>query len=936
MMCTAADQDVEAVIEALAMACLLPGVDFGNVTVSLPRPPAAPATSSIGVETVSNNGVTLQNGQYKLTGRIGDGHGAVKQGTEASPRAHIHPTVAIYYAGAFGSRVSGRQMNTVFQYAAAAIAPEVGVAELPSRATIGTVEIAVGTIAMAYVGIVLLVRGALEKTFTLILDAGSMRAGKKYQAAVASFLSDENSEMEMFNTFVLGSIPLAEGTDDHRKAKVFEIFEDILIAMKALAPQLLPLLPIMTSRYRPCDVVDADLLEVISDLSMEKLLVGCDSFLGDHGESSLLGAVRDEMVRQGLGDSTLADPRVMSIYFCHFHKLIRIYDSIAMFMVNYEKRLKLEEHSEAAILALDDDFPNVHSVAKRWRRASACLAQSVIHDLERLAGAWYHAHESMYQGHKMLLRALRADAMEELYASWTNPRGARGTGATADNAGSALLLLTTRGPTGIMGLIDALVKLNGNRTNNLYECIREVACDMVVCAQMGVWFVLNAGLMVYYRHAANTMSQSTILPVLTEYVEFLRKTKQSKPSLNQLTFVDAEKTKLCRFCVGVTVSRHHTRLLPFCCHPSTLDAGEQLLYQQHSAELVECAVAGTLKKIEDLCTGMYGDVWNMIHTDPNLCGPHTEPETKSREKGQRVQAASTAVESTFGKQSLVMEMFPNMNDLHIHCYLLILDTDIASKLSTLDLGQQDAIMVAAMQFARKVFKPRMDERSKLIDKTIVGKLKGAQKKINEKRVKDAETLLSQQQLSAEWIPFYTLPGTIECLGRFTSQATAKDWLKERCVQPLLPIRVFAPTFSLPPACRLFMFVAVHSLHLHKSTRQFFIPAGRDSNVVSYLTHSGVELSLRQLAEAVCVCAVVVQLRRESLPPSYIPASPTVQRLLVSSAAANIRSALRSLGPLYNKNEAKITGAVEYVSAVSWDRMVCSDPYPHPGVSWRGV
>ena len=133
-----------------------------------------------------------------------------------------------------------------------------------------------------------------------------------------------------------------------------------------------------------------------------------------------------------------------------------------------------------------------------------------------------------------------------------------------------------------------------------------------------------------------------------------------------------------------------------------------------------------------------------------------------------------------------------------------------------------------------------------------------------------------------------------------------------------------------------MFVAVHSLHLHKSTRRFFIPAGRDSNVVSYLTHSGVELSLRQLAEAVCVCAVVVQLRRESLPPSYIPASPTVQRLLVSSAAANIRSALRSLGPLYNKNEAKITGAVEYVSAVSWDRMVCSDPYPYPGVSWRGV
>ena len=496
---SAADQDVEEVIEALAMACLLPGVDFGNVTVSLPRPPVAATTSSIGVETVSNNGVTLQNCQYMLTGRIGDGHGAVKQGTAASGRAHIHPTMAIYYAGAFVSRVSGRQMNTVFQYAAAAIAPEVGVAELPSRATIGTVEIAVGTIAMAYVGIVLLVRGALEKTFTLILDAGSMRAGKKYQAAVASFLSDENSEMEMFNTFVLGSIPLAEGTDDHRKAKVFEIFEDILIAMKALALQLLPLLPIMTSRYRPCDVVDADLLEVISDLSMEKLLVGCDSFLGDHGESSLLGAVRDEMVRQGLGDSTLADPRVMSIYFCHFHKLIRIYDSIAMFMVNYEKRLKLEEHSEAAILALDDDFPNVHSVAKRWRRASACLAQSVIHDLERLAGAWYHAHESMYQGHKMLLRALRADAMEELYASWTNPRGARGTGATADNAGSALLLLTTRGPTGIMGLIDALVKLNGNRTNNLYECIREVACDMVVCAQMGVWFVLNAGLMVYYR-----------------------------------------------------------------------------------------------------------------------------------------------------------------------------------------------------------------------------------------------------------------------------------------------------------------------------------------------------------------------------------------------------------------------------------------------------
>ena len=49
-----------------------------------------------------------------------------------------------------------------------------------------------------------------------------------------------------------------------------------------------------------------------------------------------------------------------------------------------------------------------------------------------------------------------------------------------------------------MGLINALIKLNNNNTNHLYECIREVAGNMLVCAQMGVWFVWNGALLVYW------------------------------------------------------------------------------------------------------------------------------------------------------------------------------------------------------------------------------------------------------------------------------------------------------------------------------------------------------------------------------------------------------------------------------------------------------
>ena len=123
-----------------------------------------------------------------------------------------------------------------------------------------------------------------------------MRAGAKFQAAVGTWLEEDGS----FRRSVLGSIPLREGTDQHRVERIFCMFADMLDAVKALADFFGP----TTQQAR--------------DLTLQDLMAGIDSFLGDHGEHSVLVEMREQMRQLNLGSASLRDPAAAVFFFCHF------------------------------------------------------------------------------------------------------------------------------------------------------------------------------------------------------------------------------------------------------------------------------------------------------------------------------------------------------------------------------------------------------------------------------------------------------------------------------------------------------------------------------------------------------------------------------------------------------------------------------------------
>ena len=151
-----------------------------------------------------------------------------KHATNYMQQVHTNARLSVFYAGCFKNRIAQARMNDTFELAASTL--QVPVSKLPSSRTITEQIEAIAALAMAIKGVRLIERGCMDEFFTLILDAGSMRAGKKFQAAVASFY-DEGASSE-FTTFVLGSIPLACGTDEHRMQRTFEIFEDLVLAVQ--------------------------------------------------------------------------------------------------------------------------------------------------------------------------------------------------------------------------------------------------------------------------------------------------------------------------------------------------------------------------------------------------------------------------------------------------------------------------------------------------------------------------------------------------------------------------------------------------------------------------------------------------------------------------------------------------------------------------------
>jgi hypothetical protein len=640
---------------------------------------------------------------------------------------------------------------------------------------------------MAIKGVRLIERGCMDEFFTLILDAGSMRAGKKFQAAVASFY-DEGASSE-FTTFVLGSIPLACGTDEHRMQRTFEIFEDLVLAVQHLG------------KYFSED-------PAVLNPSMENMLQACEAFLGDHGEASLLRTMEKKMRDDGLGSESLQDEKVNSLYFCHFHKLINIYDAAMKGMACREEDLKAsEEREDAVINGLDETYPDTVAVAtqpRSFRRAGKNLAYSTIWDVCCLVGAAHNANESMYQGHKMDL--LRNAAFCELKTRWTNLKGARGSSAIFENAGSALLLLLDKSENGLLALIDALVYSNSGRTNNLYRCIQAVSGNMLVAAEMSVMYIFSSCMFVHYRAYANTCNQNQMLGITQQMVKVLRVLKENPCAVRDLLFFwdpgDVSFVRLCHFGGEVRVSRQHTELVEFCLSPGPqyLTPEQNEIFQAHSLQMIQSLADHVLQKIGDLCAPIYGNAMHKMfpaeglwvanevlrvqldQSDPKQTSypTTTSPDllVDEHERGNRVQAASTAVESIFGLQDLIMRMFPGLSDLHVHAYICIHDENMATVLGDIeDEDLLDRMVRDAIKFVKQILKPRWNARTEQVKIDIVAKLRAAQAAMKAK----AEGLcLFVQELTGKSVLWEkNVETTVDEYLALTTKKAREDYLKEK-------------------------------------------------------------------------------------------------------------------------------------------------------------
>eukprot|EP01052_Picozoa_sp_SAG31_P005791 SAG31_NODE_259_length_18917_cov_28.559677_17_plen_299_part_00 len=258
--------------------------------------------------------------------------GVLEADTERSNRdpalrqEHMDPGYARYIGKCVEVGMAQGHVGAAFEAAAECMHTCIVGENLPDKKRVREMEVALGALAMAKKASDLISLGALDKLVALMLDGGSMRAGAKFQAGVASWAKEGGG----FHRTVIGSIPLRDGTDTHRVERVMTMFSDLLEAVKAL-----PFFGV--NKFEAATMTLQNLMKSVGmsmpvsliNLSLQATLccatVLCKaSFIGDHGESSVLHEMRKQMVAMDLGHADLKDPSAVCFFFCHLCVFINL------------------------------------------------------------------------------------------------------------------------------------------------------------------------------------------------------------------------------------------------------------------------------------------------------------------------------------------------------------------------------------------------------------------------------------------------------------------------------------------------------------------------------------------------------------------------------------------------------------------------------------
>lgn len=705
-------------------------------------------------------------------------------------KRRISPPMMLYIAGQVEICTKQTRMMESLRHAAKFFGCELA-DEGVSERTISRVHGMAGVLAMAYTTAGLVAAGHFEETRSLMCDGATVRAGLHVQGMISSECvrqEDGGDESSVFNESFLGFQMLQNGTDEHRIDRCEMIFAELVKCLKHF-PQFLP------EQCREPQFLEA--------LDKGDVTAPFQRMLGDHGENGVLSGLanRIEMGRidergfffqEGGKEVEVRVVKRILLFFCHFHKVLNVYDICRGAMCQVEGTDATEHDLEAdpeVDKDLAKDFPDMLGLLGK-RRQGTPLASSVVNAVCKLAGNF--DHESLNKEKQM--KALRdAEGADRLY--WANARNARGSQAEYENSGNTFILLLSPGALGVEYLIDALAAKQGKygqlKANRMHQLISTLRVMPMVWAQLGCELFMHVCLLGPYRALTSSTSttQLQMVPVLKELYDTMHLLHDTPAPLHMLAYIDEDgatiptgaaqdvpRTRVVRYDVReVHVSQRLRQQMNYILFPPAtwMSTAQRSEYHQAQQVVLRAMAAAALKKIEALTDAKYGvggvGLFDLDMDDPIIRGLL-----------ETTQSASLAIERAMAKLDRYMREFYSATPFSLNAAMLAQDVGISNIMHT--QYQEDPDEAASMMYDAMDFQEELrcdwrataaaDAQADSADAHSLYAKRAARLQANEAKLTAAKSLDDSWRFESE-------QQVREQVGKLSSATARKDWLVER-------------------------------------------------------------------------------------------------------------------------------------------------------------
>ena len=625
-----------------------------------------------------------------------------KPSTTGPPKISIE--FKLYVGRALGTYVSALQVYCNFERALET--QHMQIVDRPPtenslRRSIGRIQGAYGLLAMAKMGADLIMKGQLGIGKTLIVDGGTMAAGKKVEGVCLSECTGTDADgNQTFERTSLGAISLQNGTTQHCTERIFTYFEDVLWAVTELLEPL--------ARAGWLDLA-VDEQEEAEQPSLAQMLNTVRELLGDHGELGVLNATIEKIDSLFIDDDSTRNFPDLEKFLCHMHKVINFYEGAEKGMCSAEtEELVLDEAEEEELAHQAEEFGG-----SAKRRAGQTVSSQLIRETNKLLGA--HKHESLNR--RKEFNALW-DANGHTLLHWERTDNARGLQADFANAAPTLRvivasMLSEGERDGGMLLIHAMAAKQGyfkdKMANRLHQSIADSYNaakrdkDMTALCQAGAKVVLHCCLLHPYRALSNSGSQADLIVCLRELKAVAQEIVRNPRTLDRLAWKDAEKTRLVDYAKDAAAPKYHADDIQFAVHPFDGNAGFQEAYDAQMPAALKGAAQGLLDKIAALSDEKYGNILELNLKDP-----------KVKTANERVEAGSTSIERMFGLYDHYLRTFLSSTTFTVNAWLIAHDQNMADVM--FEIWQKDpelaeALFDAAMPLQEKL-RSRWRQREK--------------------------------------------------------------------------------------------------------------------------------------------------------------------------------------------------------------------------------